>query len=364
MRIALLGDIAPINSFDVSGWNKNDWATMTNIASYLAQFDYVVGNFECPFSKARKRWGAKSAYLCCDPINVQLLKALHINYVNLANNHLFDYGKEGYELTKKILTENQIDWFGCEGKSILLSDENNKIAFEGFCCYSTNPQMNVKYGNYGINELDLDMVRLKLKMYKSKGILPVISIHAGTEHVNYPSAHSIEAARDLTQYGPYIYYGHHPHVLQGVEIYQDSLIAHSLGNFIFDDIYAENGNCQVKLSQNNRTSCILELTVENNVIVSYKTTPFFIGKGKINLDDNPPVKIEKLSFIEEYTDSPARYMIKRKALIDSYMVQRKSKRNLGWYFKRLKIRYLKLFITNRNNKKKYLVHFVRKSSDK
>ena len=32
---------------------------------------------------------------------------------------------------------------------------------------------------------------------------------------------------------------HHPHIIQGVEIYNQKLIAHSLGNFIFDLNYPE-----------------------------------------------------------------------------------------------------------------------------
>lgn len=44
--------------------------------------------------------------------------------------------------------------------------------------------------------------------------------------------HAVDAGADLL-------ICHHPHVLQGFEVYQDVLVAHSLGNFVFDQSYAE-----------------------------------------------------------------------------------------------------------------------------
>ena len=46
-----------------------------------------------------------SAFLCTEPENIEVLKMLGIDAVTLANNHMFDYGSEGYETTKKLLEE-------------------------------------------------------------------------------------------------------------------------------------------------------------------------------------------------------------------------------------------------------------------
>ena len=136
MRIALLGDIALFGKMSVNE-NPNVAAYFSEIADYLKEFDYVVGNLETPFSVEKKTNGAKSAYICSDVENVKTLKQLHINAVCLANNHMFDFGKEGYETTKRILTDNGIEYFGAEGKEVKLIDKNNKLVFSGFCCYTT-----------------------------------------------------------------------------------------------------------------------------------------------------------------------------------------------------------------------------------
>ena len=127
MRIALLGDIALFGCC-----SRPDY--FNSIEGYLSSFDYVVGNLETPFSLKRKTFGAKSAYICADPRFVSILKQLHINAVTLANNHMFDYGKEGYELTKKLLEDNGIAWFGSEGRELQLELSGNRIAFAGYCC--------------------------------------------------------------------------------------------------------------------------------------------------------------------------------------------------------------------------------------
>lgn len=361
MKIALLGDIAPFGAFDVAKWGEDQWSGITRIADYLRQFDYVICNLECPFSIKKKRAGAKSAYLCCNPENIRLLKFLHITHVNIANNHIFDYGKEGYELTKHLLENNDIEWFGGEGRSIKICDEKNFVALEGFCCYSTNPRKNVQYGKYGINEFDIDVVIDKLRKYKEDYIFPILSIHAGAEHVNFPDITNIEVARYFADISSYVYYGHHPHVIQGIEFYQSSLIAHSLGNFIFDDIYDKSGRCQLELTTNNRASCILEIVLEDNVIKSYKVLPVIIGKGSLDFQPNPIISPEMVSYKDAIAESIIDYQTNRQKIIISRINQRKATRNVKWYIDHLRWRYIQLVITNLINRYRYKTHFIIKA---
>ena len=325
MKIALLGDIAPFGTFDVAKWGEDQWSGITRIADYLRQFDYVICNLECPFSIKKKRAGAKSAYLCCNPENIRLLKFLHITHVNIANNHIFDYGKEGYELTKHLLEKNDIEWFGGEGRSIKICDEKNSVAF------------------------------------KEDYIFPILSIHAGAEHVNLPDITNIEVARYFADISSYVYYGHHPHVVQGIEFYQSSLIAHSLGNFIFDDIYDKSGRCQLELTTNNRASCILEILLEDNVIKSYKVLPVIIGKGSLDFQPNPIISPEMVSYKDAIAESIIDYQTNRQKIIISRINQRKATRNVMWYIDHLRWRYIQLVITNLINRYRYKSHFIVKA---
>lgn len=353
MRIAFLGDIALFGVFSKTN-NLHLEQKLKDVSDYLSTFDYVVGNLETPFSSARKTFGAKSAYICANPDDVTILKLLRIDAVTLANNHMFDYGKEGCELTKQLLNKSGIEWFGCEGKELRLTKDGNRLSFAGFCCYTSNPLCCVQYGDYGVNAYNLVKAKEFIKKSQAEGSLPILAIHAGLEHVNYPSLEHVRAARQLANSGDYVYYGHHPHVIQGVEECNGSLIAHSLGNFCFDDVWTDASTEKplVELTDNNRTGMILELTIENSRIMSWKEQVIHIEKDAnirlVNKDDAIKEYNEILQECEKNTD---KYTSKRQSILNKRIAERKAKRNYIWYLKRLRPRYVKILLNARRNSK-------------
>lgn len=354
MRIALLGDMAFFGKMSIVG-NQKIAEYFSEIADYLEKFDYVVGNLETPFSVKKKPHGAKSAYICADVSNVKSLKQLHVNAVCLANNHMFDFGAEGYETTKKVLKENEIEFFGTEGKELLIEQNGNRISFTGFCCYSSNPLRCVRNGEYGVNEYNVANVKNILQENKQKGYLSIVAVHAGLEHVNYPSIKHVRAARLLAETDDFIYYGHHPHVIQGIEEYHGSLLAHSLGNFCFDDVYIDKSSTPlIELTENNRTGIVLELTIDDNKIKEWREQPIYISKDNgIQLTNSYDEINDYNKALIECEDNEKQYEEKRNSILSDRASSRKSKRDIKWYLKRFRPRYLFIMLNARNNKKKY-----------
>jgi poly-gamma-glutamate synthesis protein (capsule biosynthesis protein) len=354
MKIALLGDIGLLGNYSLSN-NQNLINKLDAISEFLKQFDLVVGNLETPFSYKKKTWGAKSAYICTDTINIDVLKALHIDAVTLANNHMYDFGKEGFDTTIKLLDEAKIAWFGANGKDLKIDVDGNKIVFNGFCCYSTNPlKIARKYGDYGINRFDLAEAANILKENAADEWLNIFAIHSGIEHVNTPSIQQIYASRELSKIAPYIWYGHHPHVVQGIEKCGDSLIAHSLGNFSFAGNTEDKNRPVIELTDNNRMGMILVLDVVNNELVGHQDFLTHIGEdGEIRILDNVAALDDYSSKIKLADSNPAEYTETRRAQRGVYLARRKSMRNFGWVLKRLRPRYVRLMLDNRSNSKKY-----------
>lgn len=353
MKIALLGDIALFGRMAIS--NNGDWKSYySKVKDLLKDSDYIIGNLESPFSVRKKTGGAKSAYLFSEVNNIEILRYLNIKAVTLANNHMFDYGTEGYETTKQVLSDNCIEWFGSEGKSLIIEHGGNKLACEGFCCYSSNPLRCCEYGGYGVNEYNIEKVISIVEHYKDAGYLPILSVHAGIEHVNYPSTDTIKCAHLLASKTPIIYYGHHPHVVQGIEEYSRSLIAYSLGNFCFDDVYSSvSTKPLVELSENNRSSCILFVEVEDNIITSWYTVPIYIGRTELQVGKGITVEL-----LNQYSDALSSYLNDdytrlRNSLIKEYINDRKQKRNIIWFLKRLQPRYLQILLNAKKNKASY-----------
>lgn len=320
------------------------------------------GNLESPFSYKKKTWGAKSAYLYSEPENVEILKMIGVNAVTIANNHMFDYGKEGYELTKRILDEAGIEWFGAEGRELKIEIDNNRLAFSGWCCYSTNPQGCVALGEYGINEFDLSTVIRRLKENDKNGWLNIAAVHTGIEHVNYPSNDLRKVAKMMADIAPLVFYGCHPHVAQPIEKIENSVIAYSLGNFMFDDAYSKPTDKEplVRLSEDNRSSFVMIVTIENNTIKGYETFPTYIGKDKIHVGKgvtetmlNDYLHTMKAKSEDEYEDM-------RRRQRQEWIAPRRAKRDLGWYLQRLRPRYARLIYTNKTNEIKYQKHVKQK----
>lgn len=353
MKIALLGDIAFYGKYSLE--NKNVYDYFKDASDLLKQYDHVIGNLETPFcDSACETYGSKSAYINSQEENWKLLEYLNVDIVNLANNHIFDYGIEGYKKTKAMLNKSNIKYFGIEDKDLLLDDNNGKVALTGFCCYSTNGLGYYnRYTKVGVNVLNGFDVEKKLQEYSTTGYLNIASIHAGQEHVNYPNFDHVKLARKLASKIPYVYYGHHPHVIQGIEEVGTSLIAYSLGNFCFDDVYTDDKkNPLIKQSENNKQSFILSLEVEGNVIISHQIIPIKATEHKLEiyskfLDEKIKQYSTKLKMEEES------YKEMRNNLMSEYLKERKEQRNFKWYIKRFRIRYFLIIINAIKNKRMF-----------
>jgi len=360
MKIALLGDIAFFGKFSISN-NSSLKNYFKQASELLSMYDLVVGNLETPFVQNSKPYGYKSAYIKSNPENIELLKFLNVGMVNLSNNHMYDFGSRGYDLTIKQLKENNIKYFGIEEQQLIYEFQENRIAFNGYCCYSTNPLGIHTRRQKGINELNYDHVLGHLEKNVEKDLFNIMSFHIGQEHVNLPNYDHIKFGRSLAERGhPFLFYGHHPHVAQGVEKVKGSLLAYSLGNFCFDDVYTpKSKEPLVKQSKNNKESFILEVILEDNLIKSHKIIPIYMADHEMEIgNEEIRKKIDDYSSdlklpIEEFNK-------KRTTILNQYISSRKKRRDLKWYLKRLNHRSFFQILSSRSNAKKYHERFKSK----
>lgn len=355
MKIAFLGDVILAEKFCLKQ-NQDLFNYFRDVSQLLSKYDYVVANLETPFVTNQKPYGPKSAHIKSDPKNTELLKFLNINIVTLANNHIYDYGKESYELTKKLLNDNDIQYFGVENLQVYIEKNKTKVAFHGYCCYSTNP-----FGlDKGVNVLDIDIVEKQLINNHKNGYFNIVGIHCGQEHVHTPSYDHVLMARRFSKVCPYLFYGHHPHVIQSIEEHQQSLIAYSLGNFCIDKVYTKKSERPIFVpSEYNKRSFILEVELDDNKIISYNTIPIYIGEESIEIG-----KEDILNNIQSYSKELEKdetvYQKERQEKISAYINSRKEMRDFNWYLKRLNIGSVKHIINTRNNSKLYKKHITKK----
>ena len=349
IKIAFLGDISFNGKFNLTE-NKNVKEYLFTMSEYLEQFDYVIGNLESPMTTHEFTLTCKGLHLKTSPVNVELLNYLHINVVDLANNHLFDYGRKGYDDTIRLLNENNIDFYGVEGIEVIIEKENSKIALGGYCCLSTNPSV---CNAQGVNPLDPKAIRKRLNENEMNGYMNMVSVHWGDEYIHYPRYEHVQMARSLADKHAIVLHGHHPHVIQGIEEYNSSLMAYSLGNFCMDDIVSKSvKGLKVTQEVSNRESFIWSMEVENNKVITYHIVPIVDNGESIELGDQRIVD-DLLQYSEALKMPMQAYVEFRKKKMDKLIVSKPRKRDFKWILNRLNYYYIGAVIKGVLNKRKY-----------
>jgi|GEM_PF-1690123 len=197
--------------------------------------DVTVVNFEGTLTDYKSHQD-KEFYFRGDPSYARILPASSIEAAGLANNHSMDYLKRGYNDTVMHLST--------AGVTVIKSMEPVRIKAGEKQIPVVMLAANAGSGGYDkVRDELLEAVRLG----KSEEAVVVVNLHWGTESTEKPSKWQKEAAHELIDSGADLIIGHHPHVMQGIEMYNGKYIAYSLGNFAFG------GNMTVNSPQ----TCIL-----------------------------------------------------------------------------------------------------------
>ena len=190
-----------------------------NVRSIFESDDLTIANFEGTLTTLDTREDKLFAFKA-DPEYTQILSGSSVEAVNMANNHSHDYGDQSYTDTLSALDAAGIVHFGY--------DETAVMEVKG-----------VKVGLVGIYELNDHMERAQqlkdnIAKVKNEGAQLVIAVfHWGNEKETVPDENQRQLGHMAIDEGADLVVGHHPHVLQGIEIYNGKNIVYSLGNFCF-----------------------------------------------------------------------------------------------------------------------------------
>src|SRR3989344_4823240 len=213
------------------------------IADFLNSGDLVFGNLEGPISERGKNQGSIYSFRA-DPQTVHGLKFAGFDGLFLANNHIFDWGEIALIDTIDTLKNNGIQTVGA-GKEY--KSANEPVIFEignstiGFLAYTNLYPEGLKatVESAGVSFFNLGFIEDQIAELERRVDLVVISLHWGEEYENKSNDNQKRIAKELIDSGADVVVGHHPHVIQEVENYNNGWIAYSLGNFVFDQSFSE-----------------------------------------------------------------------------------------------------------------------------
>ena len=265
-------------TYELDIYNNDYSHIMSNVKNIFENDDYTIVNLEATFTESNFKAdkGSGVAYHFKGPKEyVNILTSSSIEGVTVSNNHIYDYGEQGFKDTINTLTENNIDYCG-EGYKILKEIKGIKIGFLGY------------QGWIDSNELR-DTIREDIQELRENGAQIVIPyFHWGVEKSFQPIETQINLARYSIDNGADMVLGSHSHVIGTLENYKGKLIAYSLGNFSFG------GN----FNPSDKRTFILQskFDFENDEIVKikHKIIPALISSVEYKNDYVPTVASDEI----------------------------------------------------------------------
>lgn len=249
IEIVFVGDIMlgrfvdkKIKAYDMKLGTNTAPFIDSGVRSILQKADIAVGNLESPF-------GIKGPHdnlgivFNADPNYAERLNGVGFDILSTANNHSMDQGHGGIDNTIKVLSLNNISPIGTSAieldadchKGVIKEVKGKRFGFLSYSYTAYNYG-----GHFPDNKVcdwgDFETVKSDVIDLRKRSDYIIVMAHTGVENSTDPTEEDKDKFKALADLGVSMVIGHHPHVLQKVEMYKGSVLAYSLGNFIFDQV--------------------------------------------------------------------------------------------------------------------------------
>jgi poly-gamma-glutamate synthesis protein (capsule biosynthesis protein) len=192
------------------------------VAELLSAADLTFGNLECPLAERGTRVVKRYSFRA-HPKTAECLALAGFDLLSLANNHTMDCGRTGLVETMETLHRRGLRWCGAgetrahAEAATVLAVKGLKVAFVGFCEFLPEGSF-LRDDRPTIAFASEAGVRPAVTAARAQAHVVVASFHWGVEYDSRPHPRQVRLARAAVEAGADLVLGHHPHVLQGIEI--------------------------------------------------------------------------------------------------------------------------------------------------
>lgn len=283
LRLMFVGDISLGEHFFSFGHGPRTMLEkgknpMEDCKQLFAKAHLVIGNLEGPISDFEYQPSrALSRVFRGSDHSAKALSHVGVNVVSVANNHSLQHGLECFCESIKNLEAEKVVVIG-KSRAIerwtILTVCEKRIGL--IAASDVKDQNYVPHNSYRM--LDVNELILDIKALKAECNIVVLALHWGLENHVLPDASLKEMSSQFSRAGADIIVGHHPHIFYPIFANNTSVIAHSLGNFVFD----------LPWSEQLRRSAILDISFNAMeklssvslwpVYISRKGSPMLVGE--------------------------------------------------------------------------------------
>lgn len=288
VRLAAVGDLLLTPPPRGTPYRRLPKLIASDVRAVFAECDVALANFEFTLP-GEGRQVATEPRVIGTPDLVRWVAAAGFNVVSLANNHAFDCMEGGFLKLRGLLEELGLRHFGAgmdldeAAAPAIVERHGIRIGFLGAADERSGVSQFAGPNRWGVAPLDVERLIRQIQALRGEVDHAVVSVHWGEERFSIPSPGQIEIARALVDGGASMVLGHHPHMLQGLEVYRGAPIAYSLGNFFADEVYFSDGDA-VRWGRAGRTGCILTAELSNTAVTEIRQVPTYDSGKLVEID--------------------------------------------------------------------------------
>ena len=222
---------------------KDSKAVVENIKPYMSIADYAAVNLETQIADKKPGERApKSVTFYSRPEILDALAWAGVDYVSLGNNHTYDYLEPGMQSTLAFLKQSQLGYSGAgmneeqalkAHRDTIKDTEFSMLGYVGWEGRS-EPTQTANHQHGGAAYGSMNNIVNSVQKEVAKGRITIVQYHGSQEYASSPTGVTEQRLKSALDNGAALAIAHHPHVTQGLELYDNKLIAYSMGNFIFD----------------------------------------------------------------------------------------------------------------------------------
>jgi poly-gamma-glutamate synthesis protein (capsule biosynthesis protein) len=209
------------------------------VRDLLAGADLRFANLECQLSDQGGVTEHPDNHLVFTgpPSGADALKRAGFEIVSLANNHMWDYGKDALFETFANLERVGVEYVGAAREReraygpVLVERGGLRLAFLAVTDIWNQGHLRNHVAREFVAMADAGLLTEEVKAVRAKADFVIVSYHGGSEYMEEPTQFTRAVVKAAIDAGADIVIGHHPHVVQGIAWYQGKPILYSLGNF-------------------------------------------------------------------------------------------------------------------------------------
>lgn len=246
-----------------------------DIVDIMTGSDVMVANSE--FTVSNRGSALNKTYTFrAKPERLSIYYEMGVDLVTLANNHVYDFGRDAFFDMLDVFDEYEIPRIGA-GRNIEEASKPYYFIINGYkiaFLNATRAEKNIMTPGATIDSegvfrcYDPTNMIEKIKEVRKTSDYVIAIIHYGKENSHELEKEQIDSSKMYIDAGADVVVGHHAHTLQGIEFYNNKPIIYNLGNFIFNPETVDTAIFQIVLNDDGSMEYYILPAQQKNVYTS------------------------------------------------------------------------------------------------